>query len=78
MSATTEEKIERLLGQLSQMQFIAENAKNDLVLMRSFGQYIEIQQAKERLEKAEKFITLVKDQLKEIDPDIVFPSFPRW
>ena len=63
MNSTTEEKIERLLGQLAEMQVMAENAR--------------AVQDGNRLAQAEKFVSLVKDQLLKLKPDIVFPG-KRW
>jgi hypothetical protein len=64
MNSSTEEKIERLLRQLVEMQVIAQNAR--------------IAREEERLAQADKFVTLIKDQLLKLNPNIVFPMFPPW
>lgn len=63
MDSTTEEKIARLLTQLAEMQVMEQNAR--------------VAQAGDRLAQAEKFVSLVKDQLLKLKPDIVFPG-KRW
>jgi hypothetical protein len=64
MNSTTEEKIVRLLAQLAEMQVMEQNAR--------------AVQDENRLAQAEKFVSLVKNQLLKLKPDIVFPEFPAW
>jgi hypothetical protein len=64
MNSTTEEKIVRLLAQLAEMQVMEQNAR--------------VAQAGDRLAQAKKFVSLIKDQLLKLNPDIVFPEFPSW
>jgi hypothetical protein len=63
MNSTTEEKIARLLSQLAEMQVMEQNAQ--------------VAQDLNRLAQAEKFVSLIKDQLLKLNPDIVFPG-KRW
>jgi hypothetical protein len=63
MNSTTEEKITCLLAQLAEMQVIEQNAQ--------------VAQDLNRLAHAEKFVSLIKDQLLKLNPDIVFPG-KRW
>jgi hypothetical protein len=64
MDSTTDEKIVRLLARLVEMQVMEQNA----LAARDAN----------RLVKAEQFVSLVKNQLLELKPDIVFPEFPAW
>jgi len=64
MDSITEEKIARLLAQLAEMQVMEQNAR--------------VANAGDRLAQAEKFVSVIKDQLLKLNPDIVLPKFPAW
>ena len=64
MDSTTDEKIVLLLARLVDMQVMEQNA------LAARDAY--------RLVQAEQGVSLVKEQLLKLKPDIVFPEFPAW